>query len=189
MRCHDAETHRASLARGNVPAVVRGEVGGDGVQIYAVGQKRKETTNMSNGDADMIDTVIAGMEQAKCAKDCLAHGPTITVLKTVATGINHTNAALKCVADLAEDTNVKVTSIQDKIASRKPFDVKDAVTWVRLAGAVAVVIVLLMQALQSRDGAKRDRALDVLLQLQGVDPAKIEATSQILTGELSKVEQ
>lgn len=140
---------------------------------------------MSNGDADMIDTVIAGMEQAKCAKDCLAHGSTITVLKTVATGINHTNIALKCVADLAEDTNNKVTAL----ANKKPFDPKNAMTWVQVAGGLALTVVLIMQAFQTADKAKQGKAIDILLQLQGVDPNKIEAVSRILTKELSKIER
>ena len=135
---------------------------------------------MANGDVDMIETVIGGMEKAECAKGCLAHGPTVTVLKTVAAGIGHTNDELKNVKNLAVDTNVKVTAIQDKLDHKKPFDPKDAVTWMRAIGGIAVVIVLLLQAIQSRDGAKRDRSLDMLLRLQGVDVTQLDAATQAL---------
>jgi hypothetical protein len=139
---------------------------------------------MSNDD-DILEAVIDGAKEATCAKDCRAHGPFLTVLSAVAACQHNTNTTVKRLADVSEDTNGKVSALKDKIDSQKKLDPKDVFMWIKVIGYAALVIFAIHQMF---NGAKQQKATDLLLKLNGVDVARmdIDTATDILTKKASK---
>jgi hypothetical protein len=115
----------------------------------------------SAGESEIIVGIANTLQGMKCKPGCEVVSPMATFAKSVATVLKHGERRMG-------NIETKLDSIDSKLSFANKFNPKDLYGWIRLLAAIGLLILIMINISDRKDRANRDKAIDTLLQIQGM---------------------